>query len=470
MREKLLIIACILLAACNKQLDLAPEDTLVEKDVFKTEAGADQALSEAYYNLSKAITGGIAYSFGDFTTDNLKRSSYYETWNNADVTPADDQVKGIWQGYYSAINTANNIIFNIPGYGKFDQSKQDQFIAEAKFIRAFAYLDLLRFFGAGALTGDMNGLGLPLQLTPFQGYNTGEVIPRSSNADVYAQITKDLREAIQSLPDNHSNDLKTRSRATKGSANALLARALLYARKYSEAAEAAKLVIDKTSIYSLTANLLQLFPSNSGGTAQTLTPEYVFAFPISQMVSSSTSANNNLGNAYFYKRSFWINPDFISKFETGDTRVSQLMFKGDTIYNTDRFQDRTTFKFNNPNGRDNVPLIRLAEVMLIRAEALARTNGVNSESVQILNAIRSRSVPGATAYTTNSFNTGGDLLKKIMEQRRFELAFEGFYRYDLIRDNQPLRVPDVPQNKKTLPIPQIEIDISHGLIQQNPGY
>lgn len=462
---------CLLLAACNKKLDLAPEDTLVVRDVFKTEAGAEQALSEGYYNLLQAVTGNIAYVFGDFTTSNLRHSTYYDSYDKGEITPADESVASIWTAYFKAINTANSVIANVPVYGKFDQAMQAQFVAEAKFIRAYAYLDMLKLFGDGALTGDMGGPGLPLQITPFKGYNTGDVIPRSSNADVYALIVKDLQESVPALPDKQSNELETRSRATKGSANALLARTYLYMKDYVSAAAAAKSVLDKQpSVYSLTTNLAQLFPFNPDGSVQTLSAEYIMAFPVSQMISSSTNANNNLGNGFFYKRSFWINPDFISQFEPGDLRVSQLMFKGDSIYNPDRFGDKTTVKFNNPNGRDNVPVMRLAEIMLIRAEALARTQGVNQEAVDLLNSVRSRSLPSAVPLSTNDFSTGDALVKAILAQRRFELAFEGFYRYDLIRTGQPLRTPDVPESKKVWPIPQLEIDISHGLIQQNTGY
>jgi starch-binding outer membrane protein, SusD/RagB family len=467
----LLFLLAGFFAACNKKLDLAPENTLVERDVFKTEAGTEQALAEAYYNLMQAATGNMAFVFGDFTTANLRHSTYYDVYDKGEVTPADQPVAGIWTSYFKAINLANTVIANIPVYAKFDAAKQASLIAEAKFIRAFAYLDLLKFFGEGAMTGNMSGLGLPLQLTPFKGYNTGDVIPRSTNGDVYAQIVKDLTESIPALPDKRSTDLETRSRATKGSANALLARTWLYMRDYANAANAAKAVLDKQpDVYALASDPAQLFPMNPLGSAQSPGKEYIMVFPVSQMVSSSTSANNNLGNGYFYKRSFWINPDFINGFETGDLRVAQLMFKGDSVYNPDRFADKTTVKFNNPNGRDNVPVVRLAEMMLVRAEALAKTAGVVQEAVTLLNSVRNRALPARTPYTTGSFATAADLVNAIINQRRVELAFEGFYRYDLLRTGQPLRSPDIASAKKVLPVPQVEIDISHGLIKQNTGY
>lgn len=468
----LLLLTPVLWMACNKKLDLAPENTVVDKDVFKTEAGTEQALAEAYFNLFKASTGGLAYIFGDFTTPSVFHSEFYNVYDNGEAIPADGSVQSTWTGYFKTINIANNVVDRIGKFSAFNQDKQNQFIAEAKFIRAFAYLELLKMFGDGALSGDMEGLGLPLQLTPFEGYNTGEVVPRSTNGQIYDQIVSDLKEIGPFLLDKFNPDLKTRSRATKGAANALLARCYLYMHKYPGAAEAAKLVLDQQpGTYMLTNNLLQLFPPNPDGGAKTLTSEYIFAFPISQMVSSSTSMNNNLANGYYFKRSFWINKSFISEFEPGDLRVSQLIFPGDQIYNIEHFNEFTTFKFNNPNGRDNVPMIRLAEVMLTRAEALARTtSGINDEAVSLLNTVRTRSLPSATPFVASDFPNADALVERILDERKFELAFEGFYRYDLIRTGKPLHTPDLPEAKKVLPIPQIEIDISDRIIKQNPGY
>ncbi len=469
--RKLFFISVICFIGCNRQLDLAPENTLTDREVFKTEAGADQALAEIYFNLLDAVTGNIAYVYGDFTTDNLLHSTYYDIYANGESTPDDAVVADLWTAYFKSINLANNAIANIPAYAAYPKEIQDPLVAEARFIRAYAYLDLLKFFGDGALSGQMEGRGLPLQLTPFKGYNTGEVIARSTNAAVYAQIVKDLEESIPFLKDNQSSDLRTRSRATKGSARALLARTYLYMGRMGDAATAAREVLAKVpAIYELTPALTALFPANPAGAAQTLTKEYVLAFPVSHMTSSSTNMNNNLGNGYYFKRSFWINSSFTQSFEAGDKRVSELMFKGDQVYNPDHFNELTTFKFNNPNGRDNVPVIRLAEVMLTAAEAIAETEGVTQEAVKWLNDVRSRSLPGATPYTIADFANPQALVDAVLRQRRWELAFEGHYRYDLIRTGRPLRSPDLEENRKVLPVPQSEIDISNRLIQQNTGY
>lgn len=467
----LLVFVALSFFSCDKKLDIAPENTLVDADVFKTELGTEQALSEVYFNFLKAVTNGFSYTYGDFTTSLLNTTPTYNIYINGEATPTDYYVVNTWSLYFAALNSANNVIEKVPLYASYNQGKQQQFIAEAKFVRAYIFLNLLCLYGDEALSGNEAGLGLPLQLKPFEGYNTGEVIPRSTNGEVFEQIIKDLNQAVPDLPDQHSSSVKTRSRATKGSANALLSRVYLYKGDYANAAENAKEVLDKSpSIYSLTENLAALFPLNPGGTAQNFSSEYIFGLPVSQMVSSGNILSNNIGSTYFFKRSFWVNPVFINEFDPDDLRSTLLIWKGDSVYNPNMFGEKTTLKFNNSSGRDNVPMIRLAEVMLGRAEALAHTEGVNSESVSLLNSVHLRSVPGSSPLQTTDFANSQALLDKILQERKFELAFEGLYRYDLIRNRIPLFTPDIPENRKTLPIPQSEVDISHNIIEQNSAY
>lgn len=467
----LLVIVVLSFFSCDKKLDIAPENTLVDAAVFKTESGTEQALSEVYYNFLKAVTNGFSYTYGDFTTSLLRTTPAYNNYINGEATPSDYYVVSTWSLYFAALNSANNVIEKVPLFANYDPAKQQQFIAEAKFVRAYIFLNLLCLYGDEALSGNDAGLGLPLQITPFEGYNTGEVIARSTNREVFEQIINDLTESIPDLPDQYPDAVKTRSRATKGAANALLSRVYLYKGDYVRAAEFAKAVLEKSpSLYNLEGNLSTLFPFNPGGTAQSFSTEYVFGFPVSQMVSSSTVMSNNIGGTYFFKRSYWINPAFISEFNARDLRATLLIWKGDSIYNPNMFGEKTTFKFNNSNGRDNVPMIRFAEVMLGRAESLAHIQGVNTESVSLLNSVHQRSVSGDALWQVSDFESPQALLDKILQERKFEFAFEGLNRYDLIRNGIPLTTPDIPENKKTLPIPQSEIDISHGIIKQNSAY
>ncbi len=471
--KKTILLGCVcaLLWGCDAQLDLTPEDTLVDREVFGTEGGSEQALADAYMRLFRAATGNIAHTIGDFTTGNLHHSVFYNTYDDGSVTPADDGVQAVWENYYRAINVANNVIAKIPQFAQYGQDIQLRLIAEARFIRAYAYLDLLKLYGDGALQDRMDGLGVPLQLTPFSGYDTGDVMPRASNGAVFEQIIADLTEPAAQLPTQHGTDIRTRSRATQGAAAALLARTYLFMHRYADAADAAAAALRfRPSIYQLSTNLLAVFPQNSDGQPKALVPEHVLAFPVSHMASTSSTISNNLGNPYFFKRSLWIDESFIETFDAEDLRVKLLVFKGDSVHNPDQFRARTTFKFNNSNGRDNVPAIRIAEVLLARAEALARTTGVTQEAVELLNEVRMRANPQAERHAAGDFGNAGALVDAVLQERRKELAFEGFHRYDRIRTGNPPRSNGLHNDKWVLPIPQREIDISDGVIVQNAGY
>ena len=117
-------------------------------------------------------------------------------------------------------------------------------------------------------------------------------------------------------------------------------------------------------------------------------------------------------------------------------------------------------------------MIRLPEVMLTAAEALAHTQGINSTSINLLNQVYARAytkngVPHV--YTAADFATPAALITRILQERKWELAFEGFARFDAIRNDMAPN-PQLPANRYALPVPQHEIDITKGLIKQNPGY
>lgn len=472
--RKIVSLNCLLaLLCCDDKLDLKPEDTLVETDVFAEEALAERALGEAYVLLVNASTG-TAYTLGDFTTDIAEANNveFFSKFINGDLRTEDETVTGFWLAYYATINAANGLIVNIPKFGTYDPAVEEQHIAEAKFIRAFAYLNLLNLFGDGSLSQNMEGLGLPLQLQPFMGYDEDDPItPRATVQEVYDQIIKDLTEAGEILPVDYGTssmaNMDTRSRATRGTVNALLSRVYLYMGDFERAAQVAALVMAETSVYELNDNLRSLFPDNFVRTSRAMTKEYIFGYPHSQ----DRLGSNNISFAYHFKLSLWASEDFIAEYASGDLRGDTLIYAGDVDNNQHIVADRrTTFKFTEPFGRDNVPMIRLAEIMLTRAEALARTNGINQESLDLLNTIHQRSAPSSQALQPGDFADAQELIDRILQERKLELAFEGLHRNDLIRTGRPLRNPEVPVERMILPIPQTDIDISGGVIRQNPGY
>jgi hypothetical protein len=341
-----------------------------------------------------------------------------------------------------------------------------QHVAEAKFLRAYNYLVLQKLFGDGALTGRMNGLGLPLQLKPYEGikYNAANALKRSTVQETYDQILKDLTESIPDLMENYKDDLETRSRATKGSAHALLSRVYLYMGNFEKAASEAAFLIGNGN-YTLTSNLKAVFPISSGYDVS-LDTEFIYAIPLTW-----NNGDHQFGThyySYYHKSAIYLANDFINKYSDTDQRKTKLIWQGYTEGNNPT--RLTTAKFNNERGRDNIPMIRLSEMYLTRAEALARTSGVNQESVDLLNAIAGRADDNFTDFTTGDFSTPTQLIDRILLERELELCFEGLNRYDLIRTGRKLKNKDLPENKYVLPIPKREIEITKGSLVQNPGY
>lgn len=462
------------LTACDKQLDLAPEDTTVESEVFQTAASAESALMDVY-NKTYEANKSTAYSIGDVTTNLLEVTSTHSMALVSGNLLTDDYTpEKIWSDTYSAINVANVIIKSVPELGNYNETIEKQHVAEAKFLRAYNYLVMLRLYGDGALQGKMDGLCLPLQLTPYAGteFVSNNALSRSTNKEVYAQIITDLTEALPDLNEDYDVPLETRARATKGSVHALLARVYLYMGNFQKAAEESAFFVNNAT-YRLAAKLRTVFPL-SGGVDVKLDEEFIYAIPLTW-----NGGNHQFGTHFYpyYSRSVgYISDDYLSQFTDTDQRKTELVWTGNPLstYNSGKL---TTSKFNNKDGRDNIPMIRLPEMLLTRAEALARVNGLNQESVDLLNQIASRADIAFVEYTLGDFASDNALVDRILLEREKELAFEGLQRFDIIRTGRKLQFKnadgvfeDVPAGRYVLPIPKREIDITKGSLVQNPGY
>jgi hypothetical protein len=462
------------LTACDKQLDLAPEDTTVESEVFQTASSAESALMDVY-NKTYEANKSTAYTIGDVTTGIIEVTSTYSMALISGNLLTDDYTpEQIWSDTYSAINVANVIIKSVPELGTYNEALENQHVAEAKFLRAYNYLVLLRLFGDGALQGKMDGLCVPLQLTPYAGteFVSNNALKRSTNNEVYTQIIKDLTEALPDLNDDYDDDLETRARATKGSIHALLSKVYLYMGNFEQVTEESAYFINN-STYTLASKLRSVFPV-SGGVDVELDEEFIYAIPLTY-----NGGNHQFGThffSYYSRSSGYASDDYLGKLSETDQRKTELVWKGNPLstYNPGK---STTSKFNNKDGRDNIPMIRLSEMLLTRAEALARVNGLNQESVDLLNQIASRADAAFVSLTLGDFASDNALVDRILLEREKELAFEGLHRYDIIRTGRKLQFKntdgifeDVPAARYVLPIPKREIDITKGSLVQNPGY
>lgn len=493
----LFVCSLVMLVSC--ELDYAPENTLVDEKVYKNEKTAEAALMGNYVRLNVFIAGapqdqnnyantGYTYQLGDLTTENFairENMTGYLAIEKGEFssTEHDGVLKNIWHWGYNAIDFSNNIISGIKRYGQYNEAMERQHIAEAKFIRAYVYFYLLAAYGDQALLGNDSGDGVVLCLEPYNGYNPDNALGRSSNAAVWEQIIQDLEEAITDLPVSVP-DVKSRIRANKAVAQALLSRVYLYKGTYTNnqtelglARDLAEAVLKTTGYTFLTSSAefsTALFPSNeysqSGSYPDptTRSNELIFYQPSRLYADDYPSGIN-----YYRKNTLYVPSTMKDLYDENDVRRSYLIWRGSQ---NDNVKDSTTMKYSGGEYND-VIYMRMAEVKLTYAETLVRTqNSVSEEAVGHLNDVHQRAYPEGMKpelYTTADFPTVESFLKAVLKERNRELAYEGHYRWDLMRTNNLLEDKKLGAIEKTrwnLPVSDFEIRISDGKIKQNTGF
>lgn len=500
-KSHLLSLATLLLtlALTGCELDYAPENTYVDSKVYHNAKTAEAALAGAYVRLNVFLSGapqdqnnypnsGDVFLIGDLTTENLKvraNSTNYLAIETSEYsnTERDGIIATIWRLGYNAIDFTNNIISGIQTYGSYNEQIELQHIAEARFIRAYLYFQLLCMFGDQALLGNDNGDGVVLQTEPYNGYEPGNYKSRASNSDCWTFVISELDAAIADLSDEVPSPSK-RIRANKSVAKALLSRVLLYKatatdnrEELQRAASLAKEVLDN-SAYSFATSTdeftTNLFPSNEYSQTNgypdpvNRSNELIFFEP------SRLYADNYPNGMYYYKKqSYYIPEEAIQAYDADDVRRTQLITRGSL---SDNPNDWTSAKYLGGNY-DDVIFIRLAEMKLTYAEATTRATGaVSQTAIDQLNDIRQRAFPEArkpARFTAADFTSATDFLTAVLKQRRLELAYEGHYRWDLMRTNNLLsdqRLGAIAKNLWNLPVPDYEVRFTDGTIRQNNGY
>ena len=499
----------ILIAAlCSCNLDLAPENVMVDQTVYSEVKTAQAALYGAYVRMNIFMAGAPEdqnnYSYssycwmaGDLGTANYKAREGGSTGYIAleegtyENSVRDGDILTTWLKGYNAIDYANNIIDGITRFGNLELADNKRMIAEGKFLRAFNYFNLLKMFGDGALTGNGDGLGLIIRDKPYDGYNPEQVQTRATVNQTWDFIITDLEEAIADLPET-PGAAASRFVATAPVAKALLSRVYLYKGSYTNDRECMDKVIEyagdvlKCEGYifenTSTAHRRSLFPSNEYDASLASSypdpvarsSEIIFYQP--SRISTELYPNG-ISSPLFTKRNLFVEPEFLAAtYAEGDLR-GYVEDSDDCMIGTASTNyyptDFTTLKFSNNAGYDDVIYIRLSEIKLNLAEAIARRDGITDEALKHLNDIRRRPFSPANRpafLTAADFADKEAFIREILAERNRELAFESHSRWDLIRTGQPLRNAALTDLQKVLPIPDYEVNISKGKIEQNTAF
>lgn len=350
----------------------------------------------------------------------------------------------MWANIYSGINRMNNVINSAPAIE--DKALNTSVVlGEARGLRAFQYFNLLRYYG-GSETGfnKSDGKGVPLVLKPTLVSADTTPLPRVTEAEVWKQILDDLQFAEDNLPTNNGG----LGRLNKRSARALKARAYLYRGEWSQAEVVADSVITKGGYSLLTgANYANIWLLQNSS-------ESIFELLF--------DASNTNSIAFFYYPTSLGGRNEISSSAALNTAHEANDVRKAVNYTAS--PAAKTLKFTRVAGTDNVVLLRLAEMYLIRAEARAMQNKL-VDALADLNVIRVRA-----GLTPSAAATQADLLTAIEKERRIELAHEGHRWFDVRRYNKLTSVGITQPFRALWPIPDREVKTSGNVISQNAGY
>ncbi|ANH84156.1 hypothetical protein A8C56_22710 [Niabella ginsenosidivorans] len=473
--------AFIIMAGCNKILDLEPKPPLVKTPVENVNVTATDAenLLQGIYDAETGYDNGLEFNVLDrITNGDVWADNCYAGGDNAanitiDLFTANalnDNIRRDWVDAYAIIGKANNALAQISNStdASLVSPRKEQILGEIRFMRAFTYFDMLRLYG-----------NIPLLLQPADNSSSealiqSTIVPPAAPDTVYNAILNDLWYARANV--RNDNTQKTKMIVTKGAANAMLAKV--------------HATMPEPNWDSVAYYCDQVIPNYS------LLPDYTFLW-------DNAHKNNSEAIWEFYYQGYsvvgnWIPSQFIGegwkKFSTPtNDLVNTFRAEGDSIrlhasvtfvtygwsdnYWKNPFNYPVLSKYNDPtNGTNDFYPIRLADILLLRAEAYNAKNNTG-QAAALLNRVRNRvHLPNTTA------NTQQDMANAIAKERRLELAFEGHRRFDLLRTGTAITVMNAQQDGsgKSLnynvqstqliyPIPQQQLDLNPKLVQ-NPGY
>lgn len=443
------------LGACNEVLEPKPVDLLVDELVLN-EAADVQPVRIGMYSALRGAASSIIIA-GDFTSDYTQFNGTftdYRELGTKQITAANGAVDELWRNLYRTIYVTNFMLENLPGVAGVPEATRKQVVAEARFLRGFA-----NFIGTYTY-GD-----IPQVTSTVQAPN--RVIGRTPRATILASVLADYEAALPDLPSvtDAGNVTTNATYVNTTSCRAAMARFYLYQKNWAKAEEMATLVIN-SGIYNLQPNYADVVTRDFTGES---------ILEVGYNLSDDPGTGNfALNNILVGRREIIPSNQLVLSLVSTEagTRQTTLSFSTQNLRGSDN--GWTVRKYGTASeDNNNIVLIRLAEMHLIRAEAraqLGRQTGANG-AVADLNVLRTRAKAPAITSTVQA-----DVLLAVERERVYELAFEGHRWYDLVRTGRAQAVmsafsPNWNSRYELWPIPQREIQQNPTLsTQQNPGY
>ena len=476
---------------CSKFLELDPPYTQDAENFFLNEADYLRALTGAYDLLQGMF---VSYWIGDIASDNCiaggESATDTEGLHQIEAMTHgafNDELRSIMRFNYCGIARCNFLLE--PKENEIDFSSKSTILAEAKFLRAFYYFELVKFFG-----------DIPLVIDERLGVQQIQQLERTPASEVYSQIEKDLNDAIAILSyKSESTHSGIKGRVDKGAALGLLGKVYLYQENWSAASQTFNTLINSGN-YALASDYNTMFLKENENNSET-----IFDVEYSDQEGGSYGCliclEGNLtvgyqgirqydGPSYGDGNSYNLpTQDLFNSFENYDPRREATCLNiddfiannsvgttygigagGHTGFYNHKYMKSRDEMLNGIPDNDltsgvNYRVIRYADILLMAAEALNQS-GDDVTALTYLNLVRSR--VGLFQKTSS----GTVLYEDILKERRSELSCEGHRFFDLVRTGKAaIEITNFVRGKHELfPIPQDEIDLAGGNWSQNPGY
>lgn len=488
MKSKYIFLSVFITAvySCEKKLDLTPLTNPTVNTFYKTSEDATAAITGVYSLLQDIYTHEVIVTPNTIGADDgvpfLQGNADRRALWSYNFVSTNSFSSSPWSTSYQLIQRANVAIARIPGI-QMNENLKNRYVAEAKFLRAMMYFNLVRFYG-----------GVPIITNETKSLE-GIEVPRNTKEEVYTFIETDLKEAEKVLPTKYTgSDI---GRATQGAAKGVLAKLYLTqagnetsSPNWAKAAAKAKEVIDM-GIYDLWENYADVYDMKNKAGKESL-------FEVLYL----TDVNGNWHTTYWAPRGDprvpsngfgTIRPtkNLYDLYSANDSRKAVTFL---TSYVNPSTGATVNLSIADPNpalaisfwkladltskvgggGGKSFPYLRFSDILLMYAEAINEVNGPTSEAYTAINRVRARAkISPLSGLTKAQFKDA------VLNERRLELVLEGHRWFDLVRTGRLIeavkaettfgRNPLIQPHHVLLPIPQREIGANPALVQ-NQGY
>jgi starch-binding outer membrane protein, SusD/RagB family len=498
------LLLSIAISGCSKLLDTEPQGAY-DESTFPFPGGSgpfDEYLFGAYRDLRlfDVHVWGFIHAFSIRSDDADKGSTpadggaNSQQMDNFPVLSNNGLTNALWTGHFGLINKCNNVLFQVENNRGIISTPEQrtQAVAEARFLRGYAYFNMVRLFG-----------NVPIFDRLFEDPAAQNNIPQSTPAELYAFIEQDLQFAAGNLPPVW--DPRFVGRITSGAASGILAKVYLYQNKWAQAQSTAQQVMN-SGLYNLSTPYNVIFTEAGENSRESI-------FEIQATATATIPTNNGIqyasvqgvrgaGNWNYGWGFNSPSEQLANAYEPGDPRRARTILFTSTPTTPGVTHNGETTPLGLPNPRYNhkvhpstsfvsltnnrgawwmnVRILRYADLVLMYAEASIELGGdANLTAARnAINSVRARARAGNNTILPDvTATTQTELRLALRHERRVELGMEHERFFDIVRwgiSNQVMqdagKINFSESRDKWLPIPQVQIDLTRGVLKQNPGY